>query len=233
MPNRFIFSLRYANRVFFKLLKIAMGMVFFTTLFRINLYFLSVHFHVENPQFGEVLHSFWMGFRVDAMIVAFLLSPILFILTIQAVCQSWSKFILWSYKIYLALVWTAICAIYFVDFTFFTKQFKRMRAVEYKTFDLADFWNSFSHLPHNNSLIFSAACVLLLALGLVMIKELAFGYWKDEYSPQKGTKQEAVLRLVLPVAFLLFVILSLPETHISDQEALNDMALSPVWCLDK
>ena len=80
MPSRFIFSLRFSTKVFIKLCKLSLAMIFFMTLFRLNSYFLYVYYVLPELNFLEILQSFVAGIRFDVLIFGFLFIPVYFIL---------------------------------------------------------------------------------------------------------------------------------------------------------
>lgn len=233
MPNRFIFSLRYANHVFAKLLKATVVLLGFLSLFRINLYFLSVHFHLEHIFFGDVVKSLWVGFGYDLLLFSFIFVPVVLLLLLQSVLEWWPTWSLVLYKIYIALIWFGLCLLNLLDFSVFSAEGHRMSGSQYQSFAPSDLISVFDKVPRNHLLIFSVVTLLLLILGLVIIKELVFGYWKDQYSPDRGRRGEIFLRLILPLALVGLGLCGNPDNRVSQEEIINQMALNPVWGLDK
>ena len=216
-------------------------MLVFMSMFRLNLYFLSVFHAAPNADFMEVVHSFIAGFRFDLLIVGFMLIPVVVLLTVQALMESWPRGMIRLYRIYLGFAWTIICSLTFVDFFFFTNNGKRMRFAEYMSWNPEMFLEQWHKILPNQSVIFAIISVLLFALGLMMIFGLRFGDWKDEYSPRKGGKLEIVLRLVFPLILVALAARGTIEPHhlalehsvVSSVSAINEMALNPLWCFDK
>lgn len=233
MSNRFIFSLRYANKVFLKIMKVVVGFLFFMTLFRVNLYFLVVHFHIQNPDLHEVFQAFWVGLQQDILIYAYAIAPIVLILLLQAISEKWPAFLNGLYKTYLFFAWLIVSGFSFIDFVFYSLNQKRMHSADYMAFDLEKIFEMIKQIPGNNLLIFSTVTALLLVLGLVMVKEINFGFWKDEYSPNKGSVLEIIVRSALPILIVLGAAALDPEIMVSDAEAVRELALSPIWCFDK
>ncbi len=233
MSNRFIFSLRYANKVFLKLMKVVLGFVFFMTLFRVNLYFLVVHFHIQNPDMNEVIQAMWVGLQQDVLIYAYAIAPVVLMLLLQAVCEKWPGFLNGLYKTYMLIAWLVVSSFSFIDFVFYSLNLKRMHSTDYAAFDFSKITEMMNQIPSNNMLIFSVVTVLLLVLGLVMVKEVNFGFWKDEYSPNKGSLLEIIVRCTLPVLIVLGAAALDPDIQVSETEAVRELALSPIWCFDK
>ncbi|WP_413586088.1 hypothetical protein [Bdellovibrio sp. HCB274] len=241
MPSRFIFSLRFSSKVMMKLAKLSLAMVLFMSLFRLNLFLLSAFAKVEQLNLMEVLYSFGTGIRFDLLIFGFLLLPIYFILMIQAVCEKWPNGMFLFYKFYFGAVWLAISLLSFVDFFHYAHHGRRMRFAEYSNWTPQFTLEQMQSLPQNQALIFSIITVVLLVLGYMLIRAVNFGQWKDEYSPQKGSKIEMALRIVLPLLVIVLAArgtvephhLALEHSQISHSTALNEISLNAVWCFDK
>lgn len=241
MPNRFIFSLRFSTKVFWKLAILSLTMVFFMSLFRANLYFLSVFHATPNAVPVEILQSFLAGFRFDLLVFGFILAPIYLLLMVQAFSEKWPRFLFAFYKIYFALFWTLVCVLSFMDFFFFSRFGKRMRFADYMSWTPEQLIEQAQALQPNQVWIFCTITVLLLSLGYMLIKSIRFGDWKDEYSPAMGSKVEVIWRMALPLVLVVLAARGTVEAHhlelehseVSDNTAINEMALNAVWCFDK
>lgn len=241
MPNRFIFSLRFSTKVFLKLCMLALAMIVFMTLFRMNLYFLSVFHATAEVPFTEVLQSFVAGLRFDLLIFGFLFIPLYFLLLIQAVTEKWPRGMFVFYKSYFTVIWFLICAMSFIDFFYFAKHGRRMRFEEYMSWHPQVFIEQAQGLQPNQTWVFVVITVLLFSLGYMLIKSLKFGEWKDEYSPQRGSTLETALRILLPLILIVLAArgtvephhLALEHSEVSSNTAINEMALNAVWCFDK
>ena len=241
MPSRFIFSLRFSSKVLVKLAKLSLAMVLFMSFFRLNLFMLSAFAKVEHNSFLEILYSFGTGIRFDILIFGFLFIPIYFVLLIQAISEKWPNWIFTVYKVYFAVVWLLICLMSYVDFFHYAHHGRRMRFAEYSNWTPDLTWEQMQALQTNQALFFTISSVILMVLGYMLIRGLQFGQWKDEYSPQKGSKFELALRIVLPLVLIVLAARGTVEPHhlalehslISDNTALNEMALNAVWCFDK
>ncbi|WP_413576650.1 hypothetical protein ACLVWU_01280 [Bdellovibrio sp. HCB290] len=241
MPSRFIFSLRFSSKVMMKLAKLSLAMVLFMSLFRLNVFLLSTYSRIEQFDFLEVLQAFGAGIRFDLLIFGFLLLPIYFILMIQAVCEKWPNGMFIFYKIYFGAIWLIISLLSFVDFFHYALHGRRMRFAEYSSWTPQFTLEQMQSLPMNQILVFSIITVVLLSLGYMLICAVNFGQWKDEYSPQKGSKIEMALRIVLPLLAIVLAARGTVEAHhlalehslVSHSTALNEMALNAVWCFDK
>lgn len=241
MPNRFIFSLRFSSKVFFKIAILAFTMIVFMTLFRLNLYFLSVFHATPDAAFVEIAQSFLAGFRFDLLVFGFLLIPIYFTVMISALLQKWPRGVFVFYKSYFVLTWFIICALTFIDFFHFAKFGQRMRYADYLQWNLNVLVDQFNSLPQNQSWIFCVITVLLFSLGYMLVKSLKFGDWKDEYSPHAGSKLEVVLRVLIPLLVIVLAARGTVEAHhlgmehseVSLDKVINEMALNAVWCFDK
>lgn len=241
MPNRFIFSLRFSSKVFLKMAVLAFAMIVFMTLFRLNLYFLSVFHATPNAAAVEIWQSFLAGLRFDLLIFGFLFIPLYFLVMIQAFMQKWPRAGFLFYKVYFTVVWFLICALTFVDFFHFAKFGKRMRFADYNSWNVQDWLGQFHSLPPNQSWIFCVITVLLFSLGYMLVKGLKFGEWKDEYSPQAGSKFEVLWRTLLPLILIVLAArgtveahhLALEHSEVSLDQVINEMALNAVWCFDK
>ncbi len=241
MPQRFIFSLRFSSKVFLRILAVSFAMIIFMGMFRLNLYFLSVFHATSDVDILEVLHSFRAGVRFDVLVIGFILIPITLVLLIQAILQKWQSWSLALYKVYLSVVWTLICGMSYMDFFHFAKYGSRMRWEQYHTWSFEEFYQQMSGLQANQVTIFTVISLLLLALGLMMIRGLKFGHWKDEYSPSKGSPFEVTMRVLLPFVLVALAArgtvephhLGLEHSRVSSNTSINEMALNAVWCFDK
>lgn len=241
MPNRFIFSLRFSTKVFFRLSMLAVIMIIFMSLFRLNLYFLSVFHATPNAVFVEVAQSFLAGLRFDILIFGFLMIPIYFLLMIQAFMEKWPRGLLNACKVYFVLAWLLICALTYIDFFHFSRYGARMRLADYMNWNFSILLEQMNLMQRHQVLIFSVISVMLLILGYTLTKSLRFGEWKDEFSPQAGTKVEVLWRILVPL-FIVFLAargtfdahhLGLEHSEVSSMKPINEMALNPVWCFDK
>ncbi|WP_235046330.1 hypothetical protein [Bdellovibrio bacteriovorus] len=220
---------------------LAFAMIVFMTLFRLNLYFLSVFHATPDAAFVEIAQSFLAGFRFDLLIFGFLFIPLYFLVMIQAVLQKWPRAGFLFYKAYFTVVWFLICALTFVDFFHFAKYGKRMRFADYNSWNMQSWLEQFQSLPQNQSWIFCIITVLLFSLGYMLVKSLKFGEWKDEYSPQAGSKFETLWRVLLPLVLIVLAArgtveahhLALEHSEVSLDKVINEMALNAVWCFDK
>lgn len=241
MPGRFIFSLRFSSKVFIKLLKLSFAMIFFMTLFRMNLFFLHVYYVLPDLNFGEIMQSFIAGIRFDILIFGFLFIPVYLVLMLQAFFEKWPPKGFFFYKTYIGLAWILICALTFVDFFYFAHHGKRMRYVEYSSWTPEVLLEQAKALQINQILVFTVISVVLLILGHMLIKSLHFGEWKDEYSPHPARRGEVLLRILLPLILIVLAArgtvtahhLNLEHSEVSNSKELNEMALNAVWCFDK
>lgn len=241
MADRFIFSLRFSTKVFFKLAILSLAMVLFMTLFRLNLYFLSVFHATPNVDFIEVVHSFIAGVRFDILIFGFLFIPLYFLIMAQALTQKWPRGMFSFYKIYFGLSWFLICVMTFMDFFHFTRHGRRLRFEGYMNWNFDTLMEQMKALQNNQTVIFCVITVLLFSLGYMLVQSLSFGEWKDEYSPQAGSRFEIVWRIVLPLILIALAArgtvephhLALEHSEVSSNTAVNEMALNAPWCFDK
>lgn len=241
MPNRFIFSLRFSSKVFLKLGILAITMVVFMTLFRMNLYFLSVFHATPDVSFMEVLQSFIAGLRFDLLVFGFLFIPIYFVVLIQAFTEKWPRTMFVIYKSYFTLVWFLICVLTLVDYFYFANYGRRMRFNEYMAWTPDTLLEQAQKMQNNQVWIFCTITVMLFSLGYTLTKSLKFGDWKDEYSPHKGGKFEIGWRVIVPLLLIVLAArgtvephhLALEHSEVSNNKAINEMALNAVWCFDK
>jgi hypothetical protein len=241
MQNRFIFSLRFFSKVFLKFSMLAVSMIVFMSLFRMNLYFLSVFHATPDVSFDEVVQAFLMGARFDILVFGFIFIPLYIALIIQAIMQKWPTGMFILYKTYFTAIWFLICSSTFMDFMFFVKHGSRMRFSDYSSMDFDALFEQFKLLPNNQIWVFSIITIMLLTLGLMLIRGIKFGNWKDEYSPQGGSAFEAGWRLIAPLFVVILAArgtvephhLSLEHSQISNAKAINEMVLNPIWCFDK
>lgn len=241
MPNRFIFSLRFSTKVFFRLSMLALITIVFMTLFRLNLYFLSVFHATPDAVFVEVAQAFLAGFRFDLLIFGFFMIPVYFLLMIQAFSEKWPRTISIGYKIYFGIIWSVICVLTYIDFFHFSRYGARMRLADYVSWTFPKLIEEMELLQRHQVLIFSVITVMLLSLGYMLTKSLRFGEWKDEFSPQAGSKIEIVWRVVFPLLIVFLAArgtvdahhLGLEHSEVSSMKPINEMALNPVWCFDK
>lgn len=241
MPSRFIFSLRFSSKVFLKLFKLSIAMIFFMTLFRLNLFFLNVYYVLPDLNFGEIMQSFLAGVRFDILIFGFLFIPVYFFIMLQAVWEKWPQKLFLVYKTYFGFAWILICAVTFIDFFYFVHHGKRMRFAEYSAWTPEVTLEQAKALQINQIVVFTIISIVLLMLGHMLIKSLKFGEWKDEYSPHPAKKGEMALRILLPLILIVLAArgtvtphhLALEHSEVSNSKELNEMALNAVWCFDK
>lgn len=241
MPNRFIFSLRFSTKVLVKLMKLSIAMIFFMTLFRLNLFMLSGFAKVEETSLWEVVQTFIVGVRFDILVFGFLFIPVILVLLLQAFFEKWPRWIYLFYKTYFGLMWIVICLLTYADFFFYSLHGKRMRFAEYTSWNFEVLWEQWQKLPWNQTVIFTVITAALLVLAHMLIRSLNFGDWKDEYSPHPAKKGEVALRIIVPLLVILLMArgtvephhLALEHAQISYNEALNEMGLNAVWCFDK
>lgn len=220
---------------------LAVTMVVFLTLFRANLFFLSVFHAVNNLDQIEVFHSFLAGARFDAMVLGFILIPVTIMLLIQAFMEKWPRGFFLFYRFYFGIFWVAACLLTYADFFYFARMGKRMRFAEYTSWNLDLFREQAMALQKDQVTVFSIITVLLLILGLMLIMGLKFGEWKDEYSPRKGSFLEAAARIILPLILVALAArgtiephhLALEHSEVSNNTVINEMALNAPWCFDK
>ena len=241
MPHRFIFSLRFSSKVFLRILAVSIAMLVFMSMFRLNLYFLTVFHATPDADFTEVTHSFLAGLRFDTLIMGFALIPVVVLTTLQACLESWPKRMFTLYRLYLGFAWIVICLLTFMDFFHFTNFGKRMRFADYMSWNFETLFDQAQKILPNQSVIFAIISLLLLALGLMIVIALRFGEWKDEYSPRKGNRFEIIIRLTVPFILVILAARGTVEPHhlalehsiVSSVSSINEMALNPLWCFDK
>ncbi|MDG0817260.1 LTA synthase family protein [Bdellovibrio svalbardensis] len=224
-----------------KLLKLSIAMIFFMTLFRMNLFFLNVYYVLPELNPGEIMQSFIAGLRFDILVFGFLFIPIYFLVLLQATLEKWPPNFFFVYKTYFGLAWIAICSLTFVDFFFFAHHGKRMRFAEYSGWSPEVTFEQAQTLPINQWIVFTVISIVLLVLGHMLIKSLKFGEWKDEYSPHPARRGEVLLRILIPLILIVLAArgsvmphhLALEHSEVSNSKELNEMALNAVWCFDK
>lgn len=241
MPNRFIFSLRFSTKVFFKLGMLAAALILFMSLFRLNLYFLSVFHATPDAVFVEVAQSFLTGFRFDLLVFGFLFIPLYFLILFQTFLEKWPQWMFFLYKSYFVVAWFLICSLSFVDYFHFARHGSRMRFEDYLNWNPDVLAAQAQSLQPNQVWIFLVISVLLFVLGFMLTKSLNFGDWKDEYSPLGGGKVEILWRVVVPVLLIALAARGTIEPHhlafehsqVSSFSPINEMSLNAVWCFDK
>jgi len=241
VPDRFIFSLRFSTKVFIKLGLLGLAMIVFMTFFRLNLYFLSVFHATPDAVFVEVAQSFMAGFRFDLLVMGFVFIPVYFIVILQAWLQKWTKIMFMFYKTYFVIVWFLICALSFVDYFHFSRHGAHMRYSDYMSWNPQVLVGQAMGLQQSQVWIFCVITVLLFILGYTLTKGIKFGDWKDEFSPQGGSKTEILWRLIVPLLLIGLAArgtvephhLALEHSEVSNITAINEMALNAVWCFDK
>lgn len=241
MPNRFIFSLRFSTKVFWRLGALALTFAFFMTLFRANLYFLSIFHAFPDADPIEIVYAFVAGLRFDLLVFGFIMIPVYLSLMVQALAMKWPRWLLTGFKFYFGAIWLVICLLSCADFFFFARHGRRMRFADYRQWTFEDFFEQTKALQANQTLVFLTITILLLILGYMLIRGLKFGEWKDEYSPQPGSQLEIFWRVLFPVFLVALAARGTLEPHhleyshslISNNTVINEMALNAVWCFDK
>ena len=241
MPNRLLFSIRYFSKIFDRVLKTVLVLVAFLTLIRFNLFFLSVSAWIKDSSFAEVFLAFFTGFRFDLLVYGFLLMPLLFFWYLITLTTKWSPWALRVSKAWLRLTWTQVIFLSAIDFPFFHVSGARMRAADFnKLFD-GSFSEVWSAMPMMAFFIFLTVLLIIWLLGLWLLGQIRWGDWKDEYSPLKGSPLEISWRLLVPLLLVALMARGTLEEHhlryehslISNDTRLNEMALNPMWTLDK
>lgn len=240
MPNRYIFSLRFSTKVFFKLCALAAIMLLFMSLFRLNFYWLT---DIRGPgvEIMELISAFTAGLRFDLLVLGFLFIPVYFSLMLQAYFERWPRSVFRVYKFYFLIGWLLICVLTYIDFFYFAKSGERMRFNQYMSWTPDIFMEQFESLSSQQSWTFTAIVILLFYLGYSLIKHLKFGQWKDEFSPHYGSRLEMIWRILLPLIMVAFAArgtitphhLALEHSVVSSNSTINEMALNAVWCFDK
>ncbi|MFP5518955.1 MAG: hypothetical protein ACLGGX_03575 [Bdellovibrionia bacterium] len=241
MSQRLVFSLRYYNQIFYKYAKTALTLVFFLTLIRLNLFFLSTNPQLETASFAEVYMSFLTGARFDLLVLGFVLIPVVLGHLAQALSAQWLKLNEVITKVWLIVFWVLAMLLNWIDFYIYHRTGLRARWPDYAEFFYGSLVDFTQQLPFKIWGLFAFILLLMLGLGIYVILNPAYGYWKDSYSPQRGTRFEIFMRIVLPLALVAVAARGTFEPHhldyrhslISNDTRLNEMALNPMWCLDK
>lgn len=241
MPNRFIFSLRFSSKVFLKLGMLSVALILFMSLFRMNLYFLSVFHATPGASFTEIGQSFLAGLRFDTLVFGFILIPVYFFVIAQALMEKWPRAMFVGYKLYFSMIWLVTCAMTFIDYFYFSKYGMRMRFNEYMSWTPETLQQQIAEMLPSQVWVFVVITILLFILGLMLIKGIRFGDWRDEFSPHKGSKFEYFWRLLVPLFLIALAArgtlephhLALEHSEVSYTKAINEMALNAVWCFDK
>lgn len=241
MDQRRVFSVRYFTRIFFKYAKIALGLTFFLSLIRFNLFFLTVNTQPLDVTFFEVYMTFLTGFRFDLLVMGFFLIPPVLLHVLQAFFISWTKWDQVIFKSYFSALWVFSILLNWIDFFTFAKTQSRARWDDYIDFLNSSLVDQVASQANYTFAIYSAALLLMLFLGLYVIRGLQFGEWRDLYSPHKGKLSEIIWRMIIPLFLVALASRgTLEEVHleyrhslISNENGLNELALNPMWCLDK
>lgn len=241
MINRFIFSLRYSNQIFLEWARVGAKFLFLMTLFRVGLFFLVVQSSAPNAGGLGILLSFFAGLRFDLLILGFIFVPVGLCLLVQSYFLMWAQGLLILYKVYFFAVWLAICLLNLVDFLFFLSEKKRMRFDDYQLINWDWIQSRVSAAPNLELFAFTIMTLILLVIGLAIIVNVRWGYWKDRFSPDLGTKTEILWRLVLPLLGVALAArgtveekhLNIEHSQVSSEVPVNEMALNPIWCFDK
>ena len=241
MINRFIFSLRYANKIFLEWAAVGAKFLFLMSLMRIGLFFLVVQSAVSKANGLEIFLSFIAGLRFDLLILGFIFIPVAVGLLFQSYFLLWARGLLLFYKIYFFLIWTVICVLNFLDFSFFISQKKRMRFEDYSLVNWDWMQQHIFAPPALERIVFFVLILVLLLIGLGMVSNIKFGNWKDQVSPDVGTRREVFFRILLPLLGVALAArgtveekhLNIEHSQVSTEQSLNEMALNPIWCFDK
>lgn len=241
MPNRVLFSVRYFSKLFMKYLKVSMSLVLFLTIIRFNVFFLSVSAWLTDSSFGEVFMSFFTGFRFDLLIYGFLLIPMLLLWIFFALTVTWGELSTLITRWYFRSTWAFIGFLQVFDFMQFHVNGVRIREQQFQSLFggwIFEIWPSVSMVPF---FVFLIVVLIVFFLGLWVIEQVQIGDWKDEYSPLKGGWGEISWRLFWPLLIVALMARGTLEAHhlryehslISNDTRLNEMALNPMWTMDK
>jgi hypothetical protein len=241
MINRFIFSLRYGNKIFIEWARVGAKFLFLMSLMRIGLFFLVVQASLSTASGLEVFQSFIAGLRFDLLILGFIFIPVVLLLLVQSYFLLWSQGLLFLYKIYFFVIWIIVCVMNFLDFCFFISQKKRMRFEDYSQLNMDWLQQHVLTPPALERVAFFVLTLILLVIGLGVVSNIKFGNWKDQVSPNIGSTTEILWRLFLPIFGVALAArgtvepkhLSLEHSEVSSEQPVNDMALNPIWCFDK
>ena len=132
MSQRIFFSLRYYNQIFLKYGKVALTLVFFLTLIRLNLFFLSVNSYLVDVGFADVYLSLFAGIRFDLLVYGFLLIPLVLVNLIQALSIQWHPLTELAIKAWFTCTWLASMILNWIDFFVFTPSGSRARWQDYE-----------------------------------------------------------------------------------------------------
>lgn len=241
MPNRLLFSVRYFSKVFKKYLKVSFSLIIFLTILRFNVFFLSVSAWLKDSSFAEVFLAFFTGLRFDILVYGFLLIPALIFWWLITLSIQWKPWAVALTHWWFRLTWLAVCLLQVVDFMQFHTNGVRIRAVEFESLFggwLSQIWPQVSLIPF---LVFTAVAAIIWTLGAWVLRQVELGDWKDEYSPIRGGAKEILWRLIWPLFVVGLMARGTLEEHhlryehslISNDTRLNEMALNPMWTLDK
>lgn len=241
MLNGRIFSLRFASHVFMNFFSLMAMWTLLLSLFRLNFYFLSVYHAYPHASIIELIHAFWAGLRFDILVLGFISIPFYLVVVLMGVLMWWPRFMWFFMKSYLFLIWISISVLMLFDFFYFARHGRHLRWEQYQSWDwdLAGGW--ILALEPTRRWMYIGVWIFISIAGLLALRYLKYKNWKDWVSPQKPGLFEKTRRILVPALLIALAArgtisahhLRYEDSQVSFVEAINEMALNPMWCLDK
>jgi hypothetical protein len=243
-------NLNRASQIFKKLLTFNGSVLFSMSIQRLVLFLVVVRHWLFGADGFSIASSFFAGVRFDLCVLGFINIPVLFITWListdkvaespHKVMQFFRDWILW---IYLGVSTLAIHVLGLLDMMFFARQGHRWTYFDWQENGLG----FFSEVSAKWGPTFTAGVVLLFILlwgfrSVFVLYKLQLHKVKISESKYANSKPLMIISaVILPLLAVAFSArgtwtphhIGMEHAEVSQNQALNQLALSPVWAFDK
>ncbi|WP_413289732.1 hypothetical protein [Bdellovibrio sp. HCB337] len=243
-------ALNRSSQIFMKLLAFNGSVLFAMTLQRLVLFLVVVRHWLFGADGVTIASSFVMGLRFDLCVLGFINIPLLFVT--WAICSDYfvnsqNKFVQffrkWSLGIYLAITTFVIHLLGMLDLMYFAGNGRRWTYYDWQKSGL-DF---VSQISEKWGFVFTTGVVVLFIFLWAFRCMVQLYRAELQKTPLQSERlaQSKVLLILLGVVLPFFVValaargtwtahhINAEHAEVSQNPALNQLTLSPVWAFDK
>lgn len=234
-------SVEHFRKVFVSFYKMIVVFLMMLTLLRFMNYFLSREHFVEASVL-QLCTVFLTGVRFDLLVMGFVFMPVMLVMILQTILKFWSEKMRHVYRTYWGTFWISTCFINFADLPFYFYQGRHVRGGE--IFDFSFFPFILSQLGYTSILLVQGIIVFILLLGFKFIFAWALPKVAQTVRLTPANPKD-YLQALFKLLFPIFVValcargtltphhLEKQHSEITDNERLNELALNPLWAIDK
>jgi hypothetical protein len=194
----------------------------------------------------QIFDMFVLGFRFDAMISAFLMIPVLFLILLRlSLAERLPIYHMVFYsRRFVAILWCLSALIFAVDFHFLETQHRHMRFDDWQQLTHLHQLTLFVNLDYDKDFFFSVISLLgLTYLGFcLLLDESEFYIDKSSVWRTWGRSFELGVKFFLPFVVTAMVARGSLGSHhlgarhaaaLSSNKSLNELAVNPLWTFSK